>query len=53
MAWLKIALIGLAIRLLAIFYFSQGDNYQDGVFKIIVDVDYKVYLDASLYPSPY
>ena len=51
--WLKIALIGFTLRVAAILYFSQHDNYYDGIFKTIVDVDYKVFLDASSYPSPY
>jgi GPI mannosyltransferase 1 subunit M len=51
--WWKIALLGLALRLTAIYYFSRSDNYYEGLFKNIVDVDYKVYLDASLYDSPY
>ena len=51
--WIKIALIGLVIRVAAILYFSRNDNYYDGVFETIVDVDYKVYLDAAAYPSPY
>jgi len=48
-----VAFVGLVIRLLFISYFSSGDHYYNGVFTNIVDVDYKVYLDASLYPSPY
>ena len=51
--WWKIALLGLILRIAAIFFFSRNDNYQDGVFDIIVDIDYKVFLDASLYSSPY
>ena len=51
--WIKIALIGFVIRVAAILYFSRNDNYYDGVFDTIVDVDYKVYLDAAAYPSPY
>lgn len=47
--WLKIATIGLALRLLLIFYVSDQDNYYEGIFTKIVDVDYKVYLDSSLY----
>lgn len=48
-----VAVVGLLVRLLLIFNFSAGDNYYDGIFTNIVDVDYKVYLDSSLYDSPY
>ena len=48
-----VAVVGLLVRLFFIFYFSSGDLYYDGVFHNIIDVDYKVYLDSSLYPSPY
>lgn len=46
--WWRIALLGLVIRLIAIYFVSRNDNYYDGIFKTIVDVDYKVYLDATL-----
>ena len=48
-----IAVVGLLVRLVPILYFSSGDHYYNGIFSNIVDVDYKVYLDASLYDSPY
>ena len=51
--WLRIAFLGLTLRIAAILYFSRNDNYYDGIFQTIVDVDYKVFLDASNYPSPY
>lgn len=46
-------MVGLAIRAYIIELASKGDNYYDGDFSIFTDLDYKVYLDASLYPSPY
>jgi phosphatidylinositol glycan class M len=51
--WIKIAGLALLVRLLFIFYISKDDNYYEGVFSNIVDIDHKVYLDASLYESPY
>ena len=51
--WLKISVIGFLLKTIIIILVSQNDNYYDGVFKWIVDIDYKVYLDATLYPSPY
>lgn len=47
--WIKIAGLALLVRLLFIFYISKDDNYYEGVFSNIVDIDHKVYLDASLY----
>lgn len=51
--WIKIAILTLIIRLAAIYFVSRNDNYYEGVFKTIVDIDYKVYLDAASYDSPY
>lgn len=51
--WLIYAAIGLAIRIYIIETLSEGDNYYEGSYNMFTDLDYKVYLDASLYDSPY
>jgi GPI mannosyltransferase 1 subunit M len=51
--WVILAIVGLAIRIFLIEVLSESDNYYDGQFSIFTDLDYKVYLDGSLYESPY
>lgn len=51
--WFILAMVGLAIRIYIIERASVGDNYYEGEFSMFTDLDYKVYLDASLYDSPY
>ena len=51
--WALIALFGFALRLFIIQSLSKHDNYYEGNYNIFTDLDYKVYLDASLYDSPY
>lgn len=47
--WIKIAIIGFAIRLIAIYYASTPEVAYDGATKKIFNQDYEVYLDSSLY----
>jgi len=51
--WLLIGLFGFGLRIFIIESLSKNDNYYEGDFNIFTDLDYKVYLDASLYDSPY
>jgi len=51
--WCLVALFGFALRIFIIQTLSKDDNYLEGKFNIFTDLDYKVYLDASLYDSPY
>jgi phosphatidylinositol glycan class M len=54
MMWSHIVnLIGFLVRLYLIITISAGDNYYEGEYSIFTDLDYKVYLDASLYDNPY
>jgi|JI6StandDraft_1071083.scaffolds.fasta_scaffold488740_2 phosphatidylinositol glycan class M len=52
-SWFIFAVVGLAIRIYLIEIIYKGENYKDGVFSIFTDLDYKVYLDATQYQSPY
>ena len=51
--WLLLGLIGFALRIYIIQTLSKNDNYLAGEYSIFTDLDYKVYLDSSLYDSPY
>lgn len=51
--WMLLALFGFALRIFIIQSLSKDDNYLEGKFNIFTDLDYKVYLDGSLYDSPY
>lgn len=51
--WTILALAGLAFRIWLIQISSKNDNYYEGVYSMLTDLDYKVYLDATLYDSPY
>jgi hypothetical protein len=47
--WIKIAIIGLAIRLIAIYYASSQQAADGDVGKKMFNQNYEVYLDSSLY----
>ena len=51
--WCLLALFGFALRIYIIETLSKDDNYFEGKYNIFTDLDYKVYLDASLFDSPY
>jgi hypothetical protein len=51
--WIKIVVLGLIIRVTLIEYFATTENFYEGILGYFSDVDYKVYLDSSLYQSPY
>jgi hypothetical protein len=52
LGWIKIAAWGFAIRVAGILLLSVFENvYSQSL--VLTDIDYKVYSDASLYPSPY
>jgi hypothetical protein len=52
LGWIKIAAWGLAIRITGILVLSVFENvYHQSL--VLTDIDYKVYSDATLYPSPY
>jgi phosphatidylinositol glycan class M len=36
-----------------VLYIGQHENFYEGKISELSDIDYKVYLDASLYDSPY
>lgn len=51
--WLVLAVLGLLLRIWIINKVSQDDNIFEGKYSAFTDLDYKVFLDASLFDSPY
>ena len=51
--WLLLALFGFSLRIYLIEALTWDNNIREGKYNQFTDLDYKVYLDASLYDSPY
>lgn len=51
--WLVLALFGFGLRIYLIEALTWDNNILEGRFNVFTDLDYKVYLDASLYDNPY
>ena len=51
--WIIIGVIFFAIRIYLIQLIGRNDNLLEGIYTQFTDLDYKVYLDATLYDSPY
>ena len=51
--WLALALVGFGLRIYLIEALTWDNNILEGKYNPFTDLDYKVYLDASLYDNPY